>query len=145
MSVHHDEDGSPVPAMPLVLFPDLAELTDWISGGWKKSGTFDKSLSHLFHVSRVPPKIDPESFNSEALRTRLSRSTDGLSRFASVRMMRHNIGSNRGLMKVIKEIIEVMEGAPDKYMVLSVDLNIYDRLIKVTEFASLSYETEQTG
>ena len=50
-------------------------------------------------------------------------------------LIRENIGSNMGLMRVLRQFYEERQlhvpGMSDRYYVLNVDINIYDRILKV--------------
>lgn len=94
---------------------------------------FIDSLVRKFNVCSIPPKICPTSINDPVLRARLDLSRDGLHRTLPWDIWKYNIGSNTGLVDVIRQYCELTNLVDsDKYHVWLVDVNIYSRIYKVT-------------
>ena len=63
-----------------------------------------EALCVAHNVSRVPPKLPVASWAHQVDIDRMSESVDGLHRFHPNEVNKHNIGSNEGLMLVIKDL-----------------------------------------
>ena len=88
------------------------------------------SLSFKMRVRQVPlkPEVDPAVH--PALAAVLRESRDGLRNFFPIGMMSENIGSNRGMLLVLKDLFGV-QPKPGHFSFLSCDCNIFMRLLKV--------------
>ena len=122
-----------VRGMPLSLFtPHIAALfkakmaaADAVSVSFLKD-----SLCFKHNVRQVPlkPQVDPAV--DPALAGVLRESRDGMRNFFPLGMLPENIGSNRGLLVLLRDLFGVQQ-KPGHYCFLSVDCNIYLRLLKV--------------
>ena len=123
-----NEEGL-ISAMPSTLLGDHANLLEYFTSRMNSESMFDTALCIAHNIKRVPPKLPDEAWVSQEDRERVADSVDGLTRFHPLGILKHNIGSNEGLMRVIKYIDAIL--APDRYAVIVVDINIYMRLLKV--------------
>ena len=122
--------------MPLSLFsPDIIGMfkqkmavADAVQCAFLKD-----SLSFKMRVRQVPlkPEVDPAVH--PALAAVLRESRDGLRNFFPMGMMSENIGSNRGMLLVLKDLFGV-QPKPGHFSFLSCDCNIFMRLLKVPFF-----------
>lgn len=89
---------------------------------------FRHSLVKRFAVNTIPPKpVVPRDHELYAV---LKESRDGLIHFYPWRMSPLNVGSNRGLLKMLKEIDDgIACDAPIRFLVA--DCNIFVRIMKV--------------
>ena len=98
---------------------------------------FEVSKMHVWGVNTIP--ITPATHNLPAeVQTRLATTPTRLHNFYPKGLLPHNIGSNEGLAKVIRIQMQDMglepPGAPPtKYSAMLSDINIFDRVIKVTQ------------
>ena len=122
-----------VRGMPLSFFsPRIAALfkakmaaADAVSCSFLKD-----SLCFKHNVRKVPlkPEVDPTV--DPALAGVLRESRDGMRNFFPLGMLPENIGSNRGLLLLLSNLFGV-QPKPGHYSFLSVDCNIYLRMLKV--------------
>ena len=97
---------------------------------------FEGSKMHAWGVSTIP--ITPATHNLPAeVMARLATTPTRLHNFYPKGLLPHNIGSNEGLAKVMRVLMQDMglepPGAPPtKYTAMLSDINIFDRVIKVT-------------
>ena len=123
-------DGAGVQsAMPPTLVGDYEELVAHISSQMSTDSMYDTALCVEHNVSRVPPKLPDDAWIDQVDIDRMSESVDGLSRFHPMEISKHNIGSNEGLMLVLKELDAML--APGRYAVVVADINVYMRILKV--------------
>ena len=89
------------------------------------------SMVERFSVNTIPvkPVVDPLSFPD--MHIILNESRDGLRNFYPMAIMPQNIGSNRGLMLILKQISDSRRN-PSCYQFLCADCNIFMRIMKVT-------------
>ena len=88
------------------------------------------SVCFKFTVRQVPLKPDPAVVGNPALAAVLRESRDGMRNFFPLGMLPENIGSNRGLLLILKDMYGV-QPRPGHYSFLSADCNIFLRLLKV--------------
>jgi hypothetical protein len=91
---------------------------------------FKDSVCFKFTVRQVPLKPDHKAVNNPALAAVLRESRDGMRNFFPLGMLPENIGSNRVLLLVLKDLYGV-QPKPGHYSFLSADCNIFLRLLKV--------------
>ena len=89
-----------------------------------------QSWVERFKVNTVPvkPVVDPLAFPN--LHQVLNESRDGLRNFHPMAIMPQNIGSNRGLMLILKHISDSRSNASG-FQFLCADCNIFMRIMKV--------------
>ena len=130
----HTDDGAVIPAMPPTLFgneDEVERLARWLCVGAGVVKFYADSIAVKYEVSSIPPKVAPQRILDPAVRARLAKSRDGLDRFHQYSIVDFNIGSNLGLMHIVKYILADEVLGAGGYLILNVDMNIYDRLIKV--------------
>ena len=128
-----------VPAMPTDPMITQEDMLQFIAESLPQTDgvplRFGGSLSNRYLVDVVPPKINPIKLKTEYLRTRCANSRDGLHRMYPFDIWEHNIGANLGLMSVIRKAIDEHHVLKDSnYHVWVVDINIFNRLLKVRSF-----------
>ena len=94
---------------------------------------FKDSVWHKFTVRKVPLKPDVDASIDPTLAAVLRESRDGLRNFFPLGMLTENIGSNRGLLLILKDLFHTPR-KPGQYSFLSVDCNIFLRMLKVFSF-----------
>ena len=127
-----------LPAMPDHIFEaetmSLVQQTnkEFCKQGWKYLA---ESMVQRFNVNTIPvkPVVDPLSFPD--VHVILSESRDGLRNFHPMAILPQNIGSNRGLMLILKHISDSRSN-PSCYQFLCADCNIFMRIMKVTRNGS---------
>jgi hypothetical protein len=134
--------GEVIPGMPTNPFDNVDELVTLMQGLTQNE---DGSMPHLFETSlmtvwdanRLPLAANlermPEPHRSTTAAAR-DRSDDLYPRG----LERENIGSNDGLARIMRRFYEQRHlGNPDctKYAAVSADVNIFDRMIKVSATA----------
>ena len=109
-----------------------------------KEGDFPRLLSNslmiAWDVKTVPLQPVVAKMHS-SLRPAVLAGYDRMSNFYPLGMSRENIGSNEGLSKIMRKIyidakMNLLTCA--RYTTLSVDVNIYDRILKVCRSTSIS-------
>ena len=88
------------------------------------------SICFRHTVRQVPLKPEVDATAAPALAAVLRESRDGMRNFFPRGMQPENIGSNRGLLLLLKDLFGVQSKA-GHYSFLSVDCNIYMRMLKV--------------
>ena len=130
-----------VPAMPINPWAKMKDVLDMLDALCTTAGNmsmlFEGSKMHVWGVNTIP--ITPATHNLPAeVQTRLATTPTRLHNFYPKGLLPHNIGSNEGLAKVIRIQMQDMglepPGAPPtKYSAMLSDINIFDRVIKVTQ------------
>ena len=124
--------------MPSQLFaPDIVVLLKQKMAAADAVGFsyFKNSACHKYNVRQVPLKPDPRSVSDPVLAAVLRDSRDGMRNFFPLGMMPDNIGSNRGLLLVLKDLYGIQPRPGHSF--LSADCNIFLRLLKVFFFSDL--------
>lgn len=122
-------DNTIVSAMPPSLLGQHQQLADYITSNMSPDSVFADALCFTHTITRVPPKLPDDAWVEQEDQERMAESVDGLSRFHPLDINKNNIGSNEGLIKVIRHLDTIL--APDRYAVVVADINIYMRLLKV--------------
>ena len=133
VSVKHHRDGSVIPAMPDDLFVELYTVTQTIQY-IHEQGMFyyDNSLVVKYDVRTIPLK--PTLPHDDPLAPGMERGSNNMSSTVPYMMLKDNIGSNLGLMKIMRTFYEERQmdtGECSDYHTLNVDENIFWRTIKV--------------
>ena len=90
------------------------------------------SIVREFKVNNVPLKPDADPHRDPELYAKLAMCRDGLTGFHPTNMLDENVGSNRGLLQVLKKIQADYDAENDlKFRFLTCDVNIFSRIIKV--------------
>lgn len=126
-----------VPAMPDDLFSEAAvsklirmmERLD--QSNWDR---LSNSLVQRYDVRNVPLKPDIEKVDARFVEA-LKESRDGMKSFYPLRISPVNIGSNRGLVKILAGIWEEHKSSHSmcNYQYLSADCNIFWRACRVSK------------
>ena len=129
-----------VPAMPTnpwMKVRDVLTMLDMLcTTDGNMAMLFENSKMHFWGVNTIP--ITPATHNLPAdVMTRLRTTPTRMHNFYPKGLLPHNIGSNEGLAKVMRILMQDMglepAGAPaTKYTAMLSDINIFDRVIKVT-------------
>jgi hypothetical protein len=148
LSLCYDAEDNIIPAMPPSLFSNELwnQLVDGMNlcddGGSRYLKGADVTK---LKVTTCPPKpllkdLDEMEISEEAavvLKEVLSGgSLDGLKEVYPADILEHNVGSNKGLMKIVRKLA-CDEGIDDssgtRYSIYLTDVNIYQRINKVCE------------
>ena len=131
--VHTDIKGD-LAAMPDDIF-EYHQSRDVISGlvrvrqgGWLFLG---RSLVKLHNVNTIPVKPRVSRRDDAKLHAVLAESRDGLRNFHPLEVSPQNIGSNRGLLLVLKKMSDARVDN-GKFEFLCADCNIFMRIVKVS-------------
>ena len=84
---------------------------------------------HTVRSSPLKPEVDAAAH--PALAAVLRESRDGMRNFYPLAMLPENIGSNRGLLLLLKELFGVQPRV-GHYSFIAVDCNIFMRMLKVS-------------
>jgi hypothetical protein len=95
-----------------------------------------KSLTTLLGVKNVPLKPSHETLNKPEHRAAVHEGHDSLDTCFPEGIVAINIGSNKGLLQLMRNHYEsvCVANAGKRYSCLNVDANIFDRILKVTTF-----------
>lgn len=130
MTVHPD-----LPGMPDTLFTDdvCDEIKSYL-GVADRIGCdyYEDSLVRKYDVRRVPVKPQVSEVDNPELHKVLAEARDGLVDFYPTGLKQENIGSNRGLFLLLKDLKDQRDNsAHSEYHVLNTDCNIFMRSLKV--------------
>ena len=126
-------------AMPLSLFEPAGvavfqALMQSVDADGKR--LLSKSLLSKYSVCSVPLKPVVDATTEPQLARVLSESRDGMVNFTPLEMLGDNVGSNRGLLLILRDLF-AKQRKPGHYSFLSVDCNIFMRILKVITFFML--------
>ena len=122
-------------AMPDTIFQEgvvsgvVQRIEKEFTAKWKQ---FDCSLVQQFRVRNVPLKPSLKRV-PDALRQVLMESRDGLKTFHPHEISPHNVGSNRGLLLILKQMSEERQLSDRRIRIVCCDCNIFNRIIKVID------------
>ena len=125
-----------LPAMPDNIFTDdtkqevKSKLASRVNAGWM---LLRKSTVHKHQVNNVPLKPILDPLRHGRLWQVLSESRDGLTFFHPWDITPQNVGANRGLMLILKQLSEERRVDDSRITFLSADCNIFMRIIRVSE------------
>jgi hypothetical protein len=134
-----------IPAMPDDLLAE--ELVEANMATFKAIGEEAVSYYHQraclvkrHKINNIPLKAVIKESADPVLYAKLKNlpSVDGVSEFFPSEIKTHNIGSNEGLLRLMRELYEEKkmggnnDEGPQRYEVLNVDMNIFNRCLKVT-------------
>ena len=127
------------PAIPSDLFHDehiKSVAQDCVNRFKKDRHDFhSKSISVLLGVNTIPPKPTIQDGMNPDLEARLLEVGDGLESFHPDSVLGENIGSNDGLMHILRDMYDEFNKKPAderRLQILVMDVNIYKRTVKVT-------------
>ena len=124
-----------MPAQPINPWSKMKDVLTMLDVLCTTAGN-EGSKMHVWGVSTIP--ITPATHNLPAeVVTRLTTTPTRLHNFYPKGLLPHNIGSNEGLAKVIRIQMQDMGleppgSPPTKYSAMLSDINIFDRVIKVS-------------
>ena len=138
-AVNRDDQGNVVPAMPIHILQNrnsvMSVLQNVIDEGVEY---YDKSLVRQYDVRNVPLKIDVRRF--PAMRATVESYT--MNDVQPLKLLKVNIGSNDGLLHILREIYVENTMHEDnkcqRYVSINADENIYWRILKVCTWFCLS-------
>ena len=107
------------------IFIQKMAVADSLSVGYLKD-----SVCFQHTVRRIPVKPEVSCIAHPALHEVLRQSRDGMRNFFPLGMLQENIGSNRGLLLILKDLFGVQPRA-GHFSFLTVDCNIFLRILKV--------------
>ena len=132
VAVKYDDDHNMIPAMPphILLNQEVVQHTlhTVLQMGPRY---YDQSLVKRYDVRNVPLKVDSKRFPhlADTLNSYNQR------RVISDDLLDINIGSNRGLISIVRQVADdlgiIGESGCDNYVILNVDENIFWRILKV--------------
>jgi len=137
----HRYVGAPV-STPSILQHKAMPDPDWLSAGSKLlmenikhidnlgRNRYVSSLCKKYNVVRVPIKPTLDARTEPDMAAVLAESRDGLVHFFPSDIVGENIGSNRGLLKLLKTL-DTDRTDMTEFSYLNVDCNIYMRVLKV--------------
>ena len=138
MSIIKDEEGKDIPAMPDQLFGRVGEfMTLFVEVNPSHPlacEQYDMSLSVKTDIRNVPLKPNPDKLSLPQHRHALLSGTDKIDNLVTDRIINKNIGSNSGLLRILRDHYEdsgQSTGACERYTALNVDINIFERIVKV--------------
>jgi hypothetical protein len=136
MRLHRMPDGSVMSAMhPRICTSYFINNMKAIVAAVDVSGIFhlDSSICSRYNVNNVPCKPIPDMIREPGLHALLSQSPDGLQNWFPKSLLKRNIGSNVGLMKILRDfVIDIEVKEPPVYGMILADINIFWRTLKVT-------------
>lgn len=143
MDVVHLDDGSVMSAMPPRICTSYFNehvkslLITVDASSWYH---LDSSIVSQYSVNNVPCKPVPDMIREPGLHALLSKSPDGLQNWYPKQMLSRNIGTNNGLLKILRDIVVDLEvDETPKYRVILADINIFWRGLKVHVHHLCSY------
>ena len=126
------------PAMPFNLFASdhiEAVTKDCVSGYRKDRHNFhSKSISVLTKVNTIPPKPCVKDGKEPHKKSKILSSGKALDTFHPEALLADNIGSNEGLMQILRNMYDDFKKRPKserRLQILVMDVNIYKRVVKV--------------
>jgi hypothetical protein len=132
------DSGLVIPAMPDDPFATQNYLLDKLNQNTADMCLYDTSLAKIWKVHSVPLK--PASFNvPEKYRAPLEHRVDAIKNFHPLEILGTNIGSNEGFGRIVRKVWaehkarDALKGK-STHLVLIADINIFDRLLKVSMF-----------
>ena len=132
-SVVIDDDGNVVPAMPDCILQQKNSVIDGIEFIMQQGMFYnDRSLIKNYDVRTVPPKVDTKMYPE--MKQIIDSGAHSLQNVVPVTLSKENIGSNRGLIAVIRELYDeynMGDESCERYLTLNADENIFWRVLKV--------------
>lgn len=135
-NIRYDRQNKIIPAMPDDIFVYKDSVTKGIMTLYDEgSDFFNCSLVKKFEVNNIPLKIDTAKY--PAMGSTINSEANTLKHIHPWKLIEKNIGSNNGLISILRDL-QIEHGMnedgcrqPSKYIVMNVDENIYERILKV--------------
>jgi hypothetical protein len=132
-------DGVMVPAMPDNLFGTEKKFRKIFktlcSAKMEDCLQFSKSFMTVYNVSTVPVSFDISKITNQEHLASLARAPDRLDTMYTDKIMPLNIGSNVGLLQIVRNHYEDegqnRAGVCQRYSAFTTDVDIFDRILKV--------------
>ncbi len=143
VSMNHmlGRNGDVIPAMPTLPFNGMVELVQFIQDTTQGP---EGSMLHLYETSLMVgwdvtgvPLAGDLAKMPEPYRSSTAAANDHMDTLYPRGLERENIGSNIGLAQIVRRFYDERKmGTPDckVYSALSVDVNIFDRMLKVHKY-----------
>ena len=133
LSIKRSPNGTVRPAMPNDLLANRRSVVDGIKQVLRGSRNYyDVSLVQKYDVRCIPLKVNTKIHTNVAHIVDHVKNTTQI--VHPVELIEHNIGSNQGLVTILRQLYEdrgMDNDTCDKYHILNVDENIYWRTLKV--------------
>jgi hypothetical protein len=133
-----DDAGQVIPAMPANPFARTEQLVTLFKKITQTEGcmhVYDKSMVFNAKIRTVPLKPKAKYMQSEKHRRAIIEGSDKLCTMYPVGIISDNIGSNVGLLRILRMHFEEqnqhLPNGAAVYQALNVDTNIFDRTLKV--------------
>ena len=98
---------------------------------------YNESICLKYNANGVPLKINVTERQEPVLYNVMKRNS--VYAMTPEKMSDINIGTNKGLLKILRELLDESEGMrPKQYRILNTDINIYQRIMKVYQRISYS-------
>ena len=127
------DNGSIVAAMPKNLLDHAEAVVNTLQYVMNESRNYyDVSLVKKYDIINIPPKIDGKLYPEVS--EGMLRSPHTLESVKPKQLLSDNIGSNRGLLTILKRFYDdngMADGSCNRYITFNVDENIYYRILKV--------------
>jgi hypothetical protein len=132
-SVRYDAIGDVIPAMPDNILSGQNTVTRAVYTILREGVKYlDVSLVKKYSVRHIPPKIDVKVFPE--LTAVINNPVNSLAYVFPHKLIEENVGSNRGLVSIIRAMYEEWDMHTDeckRYKSMNLDENIYWRVLKV--------------
>ena len=133
-TVRQDATGEVIPAMPDNLFIHQAVVATGLTFIYDQGRHYyDKSMVKKYDIVNVPLKVDTERF--PAVASVVNSAKNSTKHINPFKLMRHNIGSNLGLVTILREFQDdhkmSLHDTCQKYANVNTDENIFYRGLKV--------------
>jgi hypothetical protein len=132
-AVRRDDLGDIVAAMPDDLFVHKHTVVRAVTQLQPRRDYLSMSYVLRYDVRNIPPKVDTKIWKN--LDSVINSPLNRLGNIQPKELMSDNIGSNLGLLCIIKKLYDdkgMSDDTADRYTSLNVDENIYYRILKVT-------------
>jgi hypothetical protein len=135
MTLERQPDGNILPAMPLNLFTeeldeycqDQMDIVDSFGINW-----LDRSICQRYNVNNVPLKPIVDEDEEPELHAWLANSNDGLRYVHPKQMLTTNIGSNRGVCRILRDYAAEVEATrPSQYRIILSDIDVFMKCLRV--------------
>jgi hypothetical protein len=132
--VYDDDSGDVVPAMPSNILDYKQQVNTTITQCYRSNCSFFlESMVYMYSINSIPLTIDVKKFPN--MKDRITSDKNSTKYIHPSNLVKQNIGSNRGLLSILRKFQEDHKMQYDKvcenYQTLNVDENIYFRILKV--------------
>lgn len=128
-------NGDVVDAMPKDLFGTADSVTAALKYVHEENKLlFNESMVNRYRITNIPMKVDTKLYPH--MKELISHPRNTLANVYPYKLVEHNIGSNIGLINVIRQIYDeygMGDETCTRYVSLNLDENIYWRVLKVSQ------------